>query len=185
MTEVSKGDFATLRGVSAARVSQWISAGKLFGPALVGEGIRAKINLEVATEQLGALDPVQVQAQRQAPTPAGAALSDEDRRIRAAKAEQAELDLRQKRRAEQDQLGVYCRTEDVQRAWTRELTELLLGIENWLPDLAMALKGEFGIDRKLATVALRREFRAFRQRRSDLAKSAAAELPTLVPEAAE
>lgn len=183
MTEVSKGDFATLRGVSAARVSQWISAGKLFGPALVGEGIRAKINLEVATEQLGALDPVQVQAQRQ--TPAGAALSDEDRRIRAAKAEQAELDLRQKRRAEQEQLGVYCRTEDVQRAWTRELTELLLGIENWLPDLAMALKGEFGIDRKLVTVALRREFRAFRQRRSDLAKSAAAELPTLVAEAAE
>lgn len=183
MTEVSKSEFARMRGVSAPRVSQWIDTGKLHGDALVGEGIRAKINVEAATAQLGALNQAQVLAQSKAP--ATAPMTDDQKRISAAKAEQSEIDLRRAKRLEQEQAGVYCRTDDVQRAWTRELTELILGIENWLPDIARALKGEFGIDQKLATVALRREFASFRQRRSDLAKTVAAGLPDLVSEAAE
>lgn len=47
-----KGQFATLCGVSAGRVSQWISEGKIGGDALVGEGRTARIRVSVAQEQL-------------------------------------------------------------------------------------------------------------------------------------
>ncbi|ODN70207.1 hypothetical protein [Methylobrevis pamukkalensis] len=49
---VTKGDFARLLNVSAGRVSQYISEGKIFGPAIVGEGMRARIDVDVAREQL-------------------------------------------------------------------------------------------------------------------------------------
>lgn len=47
-----KGQFATLCGVSAGRVSQWISEGKIGGDALVGEGRTARIRVSVAQDQL-------------------------------------------------------------------------------------------------------------------------------------
>jgi hypothetical protein len=49
---VSKSTFAALASVSPARVSQWISEGKLSGDALVGDGRRAGIRVTVALEQL-------------------------------------------------------------------------------------------------------------------------------------
>jgi hypothetical protein len=56
-TVVSKGEFARLSNVSAGRVSQWISEGKLTGEALEGEGRSAKIRVPVAVQQLrGRLD---------------------------------------------------------------------------------------------------------------------------------
>src|SRR6202044_1433319 len=39
-------------GVSAARVSQWLSDGKLTGEAIVGHGLRARIRVDVARAQL-------------------------------------------------------------------------------------------------------------------------------------
>jgi hypothetical protein len=49
---VSKGAFAGMINVSAGRISQYISEGKLSGDALVGQGRFAKINVAVAREQL-------------------------------------------------------------------------------------------------------------------------------------
>ncbi|WP_420415113.1 hypothetical protein [Roseibium sp.] len=49
---MSKGDFAKLINVSAGRVSQYISEGKLSGDALEGEGRRAKICTGPALKQL-------------------------------------------------------------------------------------------------------------------------------------
>lgn len=49
---VSKADYARLKSVSAARVSQWISAGQIERSALVGEGRGAKIDVALADEQL-------------------------------------------------------------------------------------------------------------------------------------
>ncbi|EEE47253.1 hypothetical protein [Roseibium alexandrii] len=49
---MSKGDFAKLINVSAGRVSQYISEGKLSGDAIEGEGRRAKIRTGPALRQL-------------------------------------------------------------------------------------------------------------------------------------
>jgi len=58
---ISKGEFARRRGVSPGRVSQWISAGKIHGDALVGQGRSAQIRESVAVEQLRrSLDPMQM-----------------------------------------------------------------------------------------------------------------------------
>jgi DNA-binding transcriptional regulator YdaS (Cro superfamily) len=51
-TVVSKSDFARLCEVSPARVTQWITDRKIFGPAIVSEGRAAQINVAVAIEQL-------------------------------------------------------------------------------------------------------------------------------------
>jgi len=49
---VAKSRFAELANVSAPRVSQWITDGKISGEALVGEGRRARIRVSVACAQL-------------------------------------------------------------------------------------------------------------------------------------
>jgi DNA-binding transcriptional regulator YdaS (Cro superfamily) len=49
---VTKTAFASICGVSAARVSQWLSDGKLSGEAIVGHGHRARIRVDVARAQL-------------------------------------------------------------------------------------------------------------------------------------
>ena len=54
MTVVSKAEFAELMNVSRQRVSQWLSARQIDGEALVGEGRTARINVEVARQQLSA-----------------------------------------------------------------------------------------------------------------------------------
>jgi DNA-binding transcriptional regulator YdaS (Cro superfamily) len=49
---VTKSAFASLCGVSCARVSQWLSDGKLTSEAVVGHGHRARIRVDVARAQL-------------------------------------------------------------------------------------------------------------------------------------
>jgi hypothetical protein len=49
---VSKAEFARMLNVTPGRVSQYIAEGKLFGPALSGEGRSAQIVVEVARAQL-------------------------------------------------------------------------------------------------------------------------------------
>lgn len=49
---VSKGEFARLINVTPGRVSQYISEKKISGDALVGDGRKAKIRVEVAKAQL-------------------------------------------------------------------------------------------------------------------------------------
>src|ERR1700677_332322 len=54
MNCVSKSEFAELMNVSRQRVSQWLSARQIDGEALVGDGRTARINVEIAKEQLSA-----------------------------------------------------------------------------------------------------------------------------------
>jgi DNA-binding transcriptional regulator YdaS (Cro superfamily) len=58
---MSKAEFAECIGVSPARVSQYITAGKISGDALVGSGRAARIRFEIAVAQLRErLDPSQM-----------------------------------------------------------------------------------------------------------------------------
>lgn len=52
MTVVSKGEFAKRLGRSNGAVSQWIKNGIIGGDAIVGKGQRAKLNLEIALQQV-------------------------------------------------------------------------------------------------------------------------------------
>ena len=52
MTLVRKSEFAKLCNVSNGRISQWITAGHISGDAIVGEGQRAMLDVDLAREQL-------------------------------------------------------------------------------------------------------------------------------------
>lgn len=49
---LSKGEAARELNVSPGRVSQYIAEGKIYGAAIVGEGRSAKINVDLARQQL-------------------------------------------------------------------------------------------------------------------------------------
>lgn len=53
MLTMTKADFARECGVSQARVSQWITEGKIGPECLVGEGRSARVNVELAKQQVG------------------------------------------------------------------------------------------------------------------------------------
>jgi len=189
-----KGDFANLRKVTPGRVSQWIKAGQISGAALVIDGGKELIDVNIACEQLGlTLDPVQLSAQMRplAPT-AGAApspapdqpplLNDSQQRHQRVKVEQAEIALRQAQREEEAQRGTYIRTEDARREFAKTLTDLMASIEELMPVLGDALATDLKIDGKAATVTLRRELRAWRSRQSAVIKQAVESEPRLVDE---
>jgi len=190
---VRKGDFAQLRGVTPGRVSQWIAAGQISGDAIVGEGRTALIDVDLACQQLGVtLDAIQLSAQArpipQPARPAGAelptppAFNDAQQRTLLARAEQAEINARQARREEEAQQGVYIRTEDARREFSKVLTEVMSSIEELMPTLGDALAAELKIDGKAATVILRRQLRAWRERQSTAARQIADREPKLVDE---
>jgi hypothetical protein len=54
-------------------------------------------------------------------------------------------------------------TAAARATWARELAELLHAIDRWFPDLAERLAAEGTYDMRTLEVALRREWRKFRQ----------------------
>nr|WP_298685246.1 hypothetical protein [uncultured Dongia sp.] len=186
VTTMRKGDFARLRQVSAARVSQWIKEGKIYGEAIVGTGLDARINAEVANSQLGAtLDITQSVAQtRPSLDPALPPLSDAARRTQDARAEQAEIEARRSRRRELEEMGIYVRADATSREWSRTLAQLLSGLEELIPMLGDAIAAECHADAKAATVVLRREVRAWRERQMLAALEVVAAEPELIEDAA-
>lgn len=188
--ELSKGEFAALMKVSPGRVSQWIAEGKIKGAALIGDGPRAKINVPVAQQQLGrSLDPVQLAAQsRPAPTqiplgaeeapPADTVDTDQVRMMRA-KADKAEIEAEQARRELDAERGRYTLAEAALREWTKQAKALIDAEHEWHRDLALVIASELGIEAKAVEGVLRREFRVFCQKRSDLALAALAQIEQL------
>jgi hypothetical protein len=189
--ELSKGDFAALIKVSAGRVSQYIAEGKLTGAALVGEGPRAKINVPIALSQLGkSLDPVQLSAQQRpalpleqaaavTPTTSGPAtvpIDGDQARFNRARADKQEIEAEQARRSLDEERGRYVLAEAAQREWTRQTAALIQAQHEWHRDVALILGSELGADPKLVATILRREFRSFCQKRSDLALAALAQI---------
>ena len=190
--ELSKGEFAALMKVSPGRVSQWIAEGKIKGAALIGAGPRAKINVPVAQQQLGrSLDPVQLAAQsRPAPTqisiggeeaaaPAADIADTDQVRMMRAKADKAEIEAEQARRELDAERGRYTLAEAALREWTKQAKALIDAEHEWHRDLALVIASELGIEAKAVEGVLRREFRVFCQKRSDLALAALAQIEQL------
>lgn len=185
---MSKQDFAALLGRDKSALSHWIRTGKLHGPALVGEGRFARINVAIAREQLGASLSLGHQigyAQREPartiidPTPAepaAAILADfpstptDQARLLKARADREELLTEQARIEAEARNGTYLLTEDANREHGRRLAETVSAVERWLPDLAQKITASAAFDERAMTILMRAEFRALR---STLATAAA------------
>lgn len=201
---ITKAEFARRREVSAGRVSQWISEGKIAGNALVGEGRAAKIRESVAVAQLRQkLDPMQMTANGlstkldapalpQLPLEATAASvapppatdvpprDSIEERIKQQRLEQIERANRNDRREEAQRAGRLVEAALVSQATGREITKLVASFEGKLSDFATAIAGQFKLSQRDVLHLLRAEFRKFR---AGAAASAAAEadaMPTLV-----
>lgn len=204
---ITKGEFAKLVGRAPSAVSNWIAEGKLTGDALVGEGHRARINVEVALGQLGVtLDLSQQLAQRspiltaprhgdgelplsmpgQVPaSPVSRPSSDQERLLKA-KADREELELRMAHAKAEEQAGRWMLTAEAREVWSQQLSAVLQAVETWLiTGAAPKVASIGGADPREVASELRSGFRELRQRMADDAERSAGEMRTLAVEATE
>jgi hypothetical protein len=139
MTVVSKAEFAELMNVSRQRVSQWLSARQIDGEALVGEGRTARINVEVAKEQLS--DRLSVSqhlgANGKALLAGGASPIDGD--IKSARLRQLVLS---NERASADaalRAGIYVKADDVRQQFGAIASRLMTSFESAFMPMANAV----------------------------------------------
>lgn len=174
---VAKGEFAKLLKVTPARVSQYISEGKLTGDALVGTGVRAKINVPVARAQLrDGLDISQRMGNGldtrldDAPVKTGPAHkpSIEDS-IRQEKLRQMQAQSRKLAEEEAVRAGRYIETTEARQQMTRIAGQMLKLFEGGLADMASKLASRFELPQRDVLHELRQGFR-------DVRKSAAGSL---------
>jgi hypothetical protein len=205
----SKGEFARRRGVSPGRVSQWIAAEKIFGPAIVGEGRNAQIRESVAVAQLRAkLDPIQMTAnglstRLEAPasptssgdvlpftspaavggsgsTPNAPPLDGLEEKIKRARLEQLERQNREGQREEALKAGQLTDTAIARQAAGREAAKLVTIFEGSLSNFANALAAEFKLPQRDVLHLLRGEFRKFRSEAATELRAGAEAMPATV-----
>jgi hypothetical protein len=199
---LAKGHFAERIGVSPARVSQMIAEGKIFGPALVGEGRSAKINVRVAIEQLrGSVDPsqqlgmngkarldlpsapVEPAAEEAVPTPEAVLGNSVDAQYRAEKLRAIQLANERADEAAAARRGIYVASADVKREMGRIASRMLSVFEGSLGELATTLSAHFKVPQRDVLHLLKAEFRGVRDRAATQARAEAAGLPKLVEDA--
>lgn len=189
---VSKGDFAKLCNVSPGRVTQWITEGKISGEAIVGEGRSAKINAEIARQQVGLRRDIGQATGNGLKTrikpgsakrddPAKQDLTDEiNEEIRRQKLESMRRANRREAEEELARQGRYVEAASARREMARIAEELVRVFEGALPEFATAIAGEFKIEQRDVLHLLRDQFRKVRSKAAGKAKQAAAEKPSFV-----
>lgn len=200
---VSKGDFARIAGVSAARVSQYIAQGQIGPEAMVGEGRAARINVAVAMRQLrdrldigqrlanGLTTRIEVPggqdglplpptaAAAGAPQPATVPPTREptvEDQLKAEKLWRARSDRRKREREERAEAGLYTRTEDASREMKRMAAGILEAVEGGLDGMARAISARFEVPTRDVLHLMRGEFRGVRERIAQGHRAAAATL---------
>jgi hypothetical protein len=204
---VSKAAYARLKGVSGARVSQWISDRRIDGPALVGEGRSAQIDVAIADEQLkqrldlsqrlgnglstrlgqtAAATTSSVElplATAEAPPVAPPAPSAIDTIEEAFKREKLEgLQRENRKRAEEEaaRAGRYVDAQAASAQMAKIAGKTMTMIDGSLPEIASALSAKFSLPQRDVLHLLRAEFRELRQRAADSLRLEASELPAMV-----
>lgn len=195
-----KGEFAKLINVSAGRVTQYITEGKLHGPALKGEGRGAKIVVDIGLRQLrrnlddgqmsgNGLDtrlgpvmqpvPVVAQAPRPAPTDedltggAGDMLSDQ---IKVEKLKEIRGKNRRQEEEERQRRGIYTPTADVVRALQRLADGMMQDFDGILNEMAAEAVAHPGIQHRDLLHLFRTLARKIRARAEEDLKRQATEL---------
>jgi hypothetical protein len=144
-TILSKSAFADRTGVHRSRVTQWLKENKIFGRAIVGTGVHARIRAEVAVEQLRqTLDPSRGFSARSNPD-LFPVLSDAvdvpetvEARIKAERLEQLVLGNEKLREEAASRNGVFCLSAEVRQSEGRLAARLLTVVEAGLTDMADA-----------------------------------------------
>lgn len=178
---VSKLEFARLISRDPSAVSHWIKQSRLTAPALVGEGRHARIDVQLALQQLGLTLSLSHQvgsalrqdgreilgltappaAATKPPTSDPPTESDQARLLRA-RADREALNAAQAAAEAQARNGTWVIRADADREHGRVLAEALATIERWLPDLAQKLVADPPTDVRATSIMLRAEFRALR-----------------------
>lgn len=194
---VTKGEFAALINVSPGRVSQYISEGKLHGPALAGEGRSARIVVPVARQQLRrSLDASQMignglETRLAALKPKPAPVDDDDDvevregdlladQIKAEKLK--EIRARNRRFEEEDRArrGLYTSTADVRRALRKVADQSMQMVDGGLANMASEIAGKYQIPQRDVLHLLKLEMRKIRTAAATAAKRRADEIaPTI------
>ena len=196
--EVSKSEFARLINVSPGRVSQYITEGKIHGPALVGEGRSARIAVDVARQQLRrSLDSAQMvgngvttrldAAPRsqavEAPPEDELPLTSGDLVAEQIKLERLKELRNRNRRAEEEDLerrGLYMRTEDGRRGMQATAARVLNIVEGGLAGMAADIAAKFGVPQRDVLHLLRLGMRKVRDSAAKEAGEAARSMPATI-----
>lgn len=201
MTLVRKSEFANLCNVSNARVSQWLSEGKIDGEAIVGTGQRAMLDVEKAQEQLklrlatderyglnGLGTKLDAKPDMAVPNPPvlqvreGETVGTTDEQMKEVKLKQQQLLLAKMAYADLALKGVYASTREAAGGFTKVATEMMSIVEGWFPDLASAHAAKFQISQRESLHLTREEFRKVRDQMAAVWRGLASKLPKIIDE---
>lgn len=202
---VTKSELAREMNVSAARVSQYLAEGKLHGAAIVGEGTRAKIDADLAREQLRAtldlsqrlglngmttrLDAPAAQPAATDPVPGPSKLpqpgySSVEERIKAERLAQEEIRTRRAKAEEQAEIGRYVLADSARSEAGQIAARMMTFFESAMPEISGAFAARFAISSRDALHLLRSEFTRIRKDKArDIAAHVALEPDTVADDA--
>lgn len=182
MTDIlTKTEFAELCGVTPARVSQWLSEGKIGPDALVGEGRRAKINVAMAQTQIRERTDIgqrfgnglTTNLGEDQPPAAGAAkvptLKSTTDLIADQKLRQAEIETRRKEVEELRSQGTLMTTSSARAAVVNAVAVTVREWEGGLVDMASRLSSDFALNQRDVLHSLKSEFNSIRAKSAEKA----------------
>lgn len=189
---VTKSAFAAIAGVSGARVSQYLSDGKISGEAIVGVGLRSKIRVDVALAQLRQqLDPVRslgadgVAAHVDAAHADTVGASTVEAGIKAERLRQLELSNQRAEAEAAVRAGRYVLASDAKQEMGRAASRLLAVFKSALGEFAGAMLADPPKTQRDALRTLRTTWRAVRVRAAKAKGEEAAAVALLVEEGGE
>lgn len=207
MVGLNTTELAARLAVSKARVSQYVSEGKLDG-CYVGEGRARRFDLDKVANALGRrLHPGQMlgngsttrEALRQlggeddaapAREPGGNGRSKFDgelptsdaARYELARTLKAEEEARRLRRQNMAEEGTWVLAEEVERRTARAMAQEIAQFETMLRDAARSVADTFGVDARAVRKVMMDQWRAYRSGRSDEISAAAGNAAMTVEE---
>lgn len=167
---ISKAEFARRRNVSKARVSQWLSTGKIHGPAIVD----GQIDEAIACQQLNVTLDIDQRHSGNGlkttlePAPASTPsapliLNTVQDQIAQQRLEQLQRQNRQAATDEAIRLGELCETAVANRQTGVEVARVVARVEGSLSELASAIAAQFKVPHRDVLHCLRGEWRKIRQ----------------------
>lgn len=207
MAELTASDLASRLGVSRARISQYVSEGKLAG-CYRGEGRARRFDLAACANALGRrLDSAQMLgngattrrklaqiaarpdvAEPRPQAPGDRAVPQDGRqlptgdpdRYELARTLKAEEEARRLRRQNLAEEGIWVLASEVELRVARLMAQEIAAVETMLRDAAQAVADELGIEAPVVRHALVQSWRRHRSGRAE-ALAAEAETATLTP----
>lgn len=190
----TKGEFAKLANVSAGRVSQWITAGKITQTEMVGEGRDAKINVEAAFAKLNLrldagqrngnglgtvlrlIQPTKETKDTESPKDEADQLNLKLKQAKLAQAESANRKLAEEERV---RLGTYVLAEHASAEAGKLTSTIVQMFESGLVDIAAKIASTYQLPNRDVIHLMRKELREVRVKISASLASELADIPPL------